>query len=502
MRYDLYTDKRLYFLPLRPLFLHASERSDNTHRAYFLRRKRTKCVGSAGHPFCRECLSRWQATSHLCPVCRADQRTLAGTEPGAEPGNGAAQEDYGQQDPSLTNILGLIGQLLAQNQASEVPFPPGINSGRQAQFVWRFGNAGNHDDAADEEPAPSDAINIDELQNSLQFVLVRINSLERRPLYWSAQVEELQTANAQLNRCRQGTVVNTQQIAEQIQAYVDTVNAQLDEFLTQAEARQQQQAQRQQISSAYQSASPSAPPLASSLPPHGPTSAPYASSPPQAAQHTAASQAPTTASGSGWQWKWGWGQAPATTLPDDTTHSAQTDANSAQQAVGTGLTNAASAAASAASAIYRRFATAVRAGAAPTGAESADQHAQHDGQAASSSTSSTQQSVPRQQAHAPSAGPSNARQAHRNAESEHLPAIGSDGLPIGRAYEAIRGIFDQHVDPQSRLGQWGAVAQHLGNLHAEMNPADRQQQDAGRMLAAAVNAYSAYRRASAASQQL
>ena len=82
-----------------------------------------------------------------------------------------------------------------------------------------------------------------------------------------------------------------------------------------------------------------------------------------------------------------------------------------------------------------------------------------------------------------------------------MPATEPDGLPIGRAYEAIRNIFDQHVDPQSRLGQWGIVAQHLGNLHAEMNPADRQQQDAGRMLAAAVNAYSAYRRASAASQQ-
>lgn len=415
---------------------------------------------------------------------------------GSEPGTEAPQEDFGQQDPSLTNILGLIGQLLAQSQAAEVPSSSG--SGRQAQFVWRFGNAGQHEDNSGAAPTEDNAIDIDELQNSLQFVLVRIASLERRPVYWSAQVEELQSANARLERCRQGTVANPQQVAEQVQAYVDTVNAQLDEFLTQAEARQQQERQRQQASSSYQPTSPHAPPLAPSSTNQAPSSNSYASSPPEASQHTpASSQAPTAASSGAWQWKWGWGQPPAGTLPDDPPSTSQPDASAVQQAIGAGLTNAASAAASAASSIYRRFAAAVGAAAAPTRDESVDQHAQHDGPAESSGGSGPQQNRARQPAHA-SAGPSNARQAQQD---EALPAMGPDGLPIGQAYEAIRNIFDQHVDPQSRLGQWGAVAQHLGNLHAEINPADRQQQDAGRMLAAAVNAYSAYRRASAASQQ-
>lgn len=402
--------------------------------------------------------------------------------------------------------MGLIGQLLAQSQGAEGQYSsPFGRSGRQAEFVWHFGSGGQqfgnleqHEDSPEAEPASTNAIDIDELQNSLQFVLVRINSLERRPLYWSAQVEELQSAYAQLSRCRQGTIANPQQTAERIQAYVDTVNAQLDEFLTQAEARQQQERQRRGASSASQ---PSAPPFTSAQPPHAPNSTPYASSPPQPDANTASSQAPTAATGGGWQWKWGWGSAPTGSTPDDSSPNSQTD--SAQQAVGTGLTNAASAAASAASAIYHRFSAAVRAGTAPTRSESADQetqHAQHGDQPAPSGRSIARQSDYRQQAHA-SAGPSNARQAPRNDTPDQTAATGPDGLPIGQAYEAIRNIFDQHVDPQSRLGQWGSVASHLSNLHAEMNPADRQQQDAGRMLAAAVNAYSAYRRASAASQQ-
>lgn len=461
-----------------------------------------KVLLCTGHPFCRECLSRWQATSHLCPVCRADQRTLSGTEPGTD----VPQEEHGQQDPSLTNILGLIGQLLAQSQGTEDQYPPSFHSGgRQAQFAWHFGSGGQPSGAVGQqehpteaEPASSNTIDINELQSSLQFVLVRINSLERRPLYWSAQVEELQSADAQLDRCRQGTVANPQQVAEQIQAYVDTANAQLDEFLTQAEARQQQE--RQQASFARQHAQPSAPPLGTDTHPHASAPGSYASSPPHSDQHTA-SQTPTAGPGGAWQWKWGWGSAPAGTLPDDSPSNAQSNADSAQQAVGTGLTNAASAAASAASAIYRRFTAAVRAGAAPTRSESAQSEAQHAQQATNSGLPRAQPSGPRQQPHASSSS-SNPGQAPRSNAQEEASATGSDGLPVGRAYEAIRNIFDQHVDPQSRLGQWGTVAQHLSNLHAEMNPADRQQQDAGRMLAAAVNAYTAYRRASAASQQL
>lgn len=418
-------------------------------------------------------------------MCRADQRRLAGAEPGASSAAVHADEQQHEDGPSLTDILGVIGQLLAQRDAADPGFPA-ASSARQFEWLWQSGGQQN---ALPErqphrqphpEPASSSATDIDELQNSVQFVLARINSLDRRPLYWSAQIEELQAAIEQLNRCRQRTVANPQQIAEQVQAYVDTVNAQLDEFLTQAEARQQrrQQQQRQhwQASSSEQSTAPSAPP--------------FASAPPSSDQQPQG-LAPTHASSNSWQWKWGWGQPPAGSTTQDQPSSTETDeVNAAEQAVGTGLGNAASAAASVAASIYRRFATAVRAGAAPTSAtEAQEQHAQQTGASAHGSASSSQQSWVRP----PQAS---ARQAQGYARVDT-----GNVLPVGAAYEAIRGIFDQHVDPESRLGQWGQVAQHLNNLHAQLNPQDRQQQDAGRMLAAAINAYSAYRRASAASQQ-
>ena len=434
-----------------------------------------------GHPFCRECLARWQATSHLCPVCRADQRTLDRTgSQGVGQSSGASEtnETDHLEGPSLATILGLMGQLLAREGAglSEV-YPPVAHEGSGVHSAWSSRPTGN---SIPQQPEPSIAA-IDELQSSVQFVMARIDSLDRRPLYWHSQTAELQEALEALNACRHGTVRNPTQVIQQVQLHTDTVNAQLDEFLTQTEAREQQRRAAQHRQQAHAS-QPSAPPFASAPPQPG-TGA-FSSNAP-----THASSSDTTeASSSSWTWKWGWGPAPAGTTSAE--GSAPTSSsNSSQPASGIGFGAAAAAAAAlaavgtAAKAAYRR-ATADRSDTSATGAGtdaagSSTQQQQQQQQPSGSSSASYQQS-PAGTAGGPSGFRSQAAQP-----------------PVQGVYNAVRGIFDQHVSADSSLGRWGEVARHLTDLHGQMNVDDPQRQDVGRLLASAVNAYSAYRRATA-----
>ena len=423
-----------------------------------------------GHPFCRECLGRWQATSHICPVCRTDQRTL---ERHARQGQSSQAADTDEPElverPSLATILELMGQLLAREGAGPaVPHmhPPASHSGSGVHFSW----SSQPSDSARSQPDAHHAA-IDELQSSVQFVMVRIESLERRPLYWNAQVSELQAALQQLDACRQGTAHNSAQAVQQVQLYTDTVNAQLDEFLTQSEAREQQQRAAQHRQQAQQSQ------------PSGPS---FASAPPARGTDLHSSNAPTSASSSGstgpgsdsWQWKWGWGPAPSGAATEDPPQGSTS--SHAQQSSGIGFGAAAAAAAAlasvgtAAAAAYRRATANSRADASAGSASTDD--AQHQPHAESFSYAQQQ----------PSAGPS-------GSDSQ------ASGPPVQGVYNAVRGIFDQHVSPDSSLGRWGEVARHLTDMHGQMNAADPQRQDVGRLLASAVNAYSAYRRATASS---
>ena len=427
----------------------------------------------AGHPFCRECLGRWQATSHLCPVCRADQRLL---ERNASQGAGHSSEASGPDDlveaPSLAAILGLMGQLMACERAGPAAQPPSAQYGSNGvHFSWS-----SQSDSSASQPQAATA-GIDELQNSVHFVMARIDSLEQRPLYWNAQNSELQAALRQLDACQRGTVRNPAQVMQQVQLYTDTVNAQLDEFLTQSEAREQQRQAAERRHQA-QSAQPSAPP--------------FASAPPAAGTGTSSSIAPTNASSGAdnaprsgsWTWKWGWGPAPSAIGPEE---DQAASSGQAQQTSGIGFGAAAAAAAAlasvgtAAAAAYRRATASSRqdtsAAGAGTGAEGASAHHQ----------------VP--------AEPPSSLQQQSSSAAAGSPTGGSQpsGLPVQGVYNAVRGIFDQHVSADSGLGRWGEVARHLTDLHGQMNADDPQRQDVGRLLASAVNAYSAYRRATASS---
>ena len=437
----------------------------------------------AGHPFCRECLARWQATSHLCPVCRADQRTLGRTgSQGLGQSSGASETDETDQleGPSLATILGLMGQLLVREGPglSEVYPPPMLHEGSGVHFAWSSRPTAN---SIPQPPEPNMSA-ISELQSSVQFVMARIDSLERRPPYWQSQIAELQEALEALDACRHGTARNPAQVTQQVQLYTDTVNAQLDEFLTQTEAREQQRRAAEHRQQAHAS-QPSAPPFASAPPQPG-----------TGAYSSSSSNAPTNASSSGAiepnqssrTWKWGWGPAPAE-------GSASTSSSSESQPTsGIGFGAAAAAAAAlaavgtAAKAAYRR-ATADRSDTSATDAgtnasSSSPQQQQQQQQPSGSSSTSTshQQSAPAGTAGSSSATGSQAAQP-----------------PVQGVYNAVRGIFDQHVSADSSLGRWGEVARHLTDLHGHMNADDPQRQDVGRLLASAVNAYSAYRRATA-----
>ena len=431
----------------------------------------------AGHPFCRECLDRWQATSHLCPVCRTDQRTLDRTaSQGAGQSSGASEMDETDQleGPSLATILGLMGQLLAREGAglSEV-YPPAPHQGSGVHYSWSSQHTGIN------TPQPeTNAAAIGELQSSVQFVMARIDSLERRPLYWNAQMAELQAALEQLDACQHGTACNPAQVIQQVQLYTDTVKAQLDEFLTQTEAREQQRRAAEHRRPAHAS-QPSAPP--------------FASAPPQPGTGAHGNSAPTSASSSGtneashssWGWKWGWGSAPPGTTNEENA-APSSSSSDAQQASGIGFGAAAAAAAAlaavgtAAKAAYRR-ATADR---------SSDTNASGAGTGAASSSAQAP----------PPAGRSTASHHGTSAAAAGSAAPGGQAQPpVQGVYNAVRGIFDQHVSADSSLGRWGEVARHLTDLHGQMNADDPQRQDVGRLLASAVNAYSAYRRATASS---
>ncbi|KAL3150445.1 hypothetical protein ABBQ32_000276 [Trebouxia sp. C0010 RCD-2024] len=423
-----------------------------------------------GHPFCRECLSRWQATSSLCPVCRADQRTLernASQGPGQSSGVFGTDETDHVEGPSLATILGLMGQLLAREGAGPLEVYPHFapHEGRDIHYSW----SPQHQ----EQNAPQPEA-IEELQSSVQFVMARINSLERQPLYWSSLMAELQEALEELAACRRGAVPNPAQVIQQVQLYTDTVNAQLDEFLTQTEAREQQQRaaeHRQQ--------------------PSQPSSPPFASAPPQPGTRAHSSNAPTSASGSATSeasqgsraWKWGWGPAPPGTTNEESS-APGTSSSEPQQASGIGFGAAAAAAAAlaavgtAAKAAYRR----------------ATAESSPDANATDARTEAAGSSAHRP----PPAGSS-------RASNQQPPGAAGSGATAGQAapvqgvYNAVRGIFDQHVSADSSLGGWSEVARHLTDLHGQMNADEPQHQDVGRLLASAVNAYSAYRRATASS---
>ena len=66
-----------------------------------------KSPHAAGHPFCSECLAQWEARSTLCPVCRADQRTL---------GRRARNREQGIEDDGQFHLL------LRQAAAQRCPF--------------------------------------------------------------------------------------------------------------------------------------------------------------------------------------------------------------------------------------------------------------------------------------------------------------------------------------------------------------------------------------------
>ena len=425
----------------------------------------------AGHPFCRECLARWQATSHLCPVCRADQRTLdrTGSQGGGQ-SSGAYEAD--EQDhlegPSLSTILGLVGQLLARQGAG---LPPAAHEGSGVHFEWSSHPTGS---SILQQPEPSMAT-IDELQSSVQFVMARIDSLERRPLYWSSQIAELQEALEALDACRHGTGRNPAEVIQQVQLYTDAVNAQLDEFLTQTEAREQQRRATEGRQQAHVS-QPSAPPSASAPPLPG--SGAFSSNAPTSAStcgnNNQASQSSRT-------WQWGWGPPPAGTTSAEASAPASSSSDT-QQTSGIGFGAAAAAAAAlaavgtAAKAAYRRAT-----------ADSSDTSATGTGRDAAPSSAQrppTESSGASQQQPPASAGATESQAAQP---------------PVQGVYNAVRGIFDQHVSADSSLGRWGEVAHHLTDLHGQMNANDPQRQDVGRLLASAVNAYSAYRRATTSS---
>lgn len=431
----------------------------------------------AGHPFCRECLARWQATSHLCPVCRADQRTLDRTgSQGVGQSSGASEADEADhlEGPSLATILGLMGQLLAREGAglSEV-YPPSVpHQGSGVHFEWSSHPTGSN---IPQQPEPSMAA-IDELQSSVHFVMARIDSLERRPLYWSSQIAELQEALEALDACPHGTGSNPAQVIQQVQLYTDAVNAQLDEFLTQTEAREQQRratAGRQQAHASQ----PSAPPSASAPPLPGPGA--YSSNAPTNASSYGTNQASQSS------WKWGWGPPPAGTTNAEASASASSSSDT-QQTSGIGFGAAAAAAAAlaavgtAAKAAYRRVT-----------ADSSDTSATGTGRDAAPSSA---QRPPTESSGASHRQESNARAAGAGATESQAAQP-----PVQGVYNAVRGIFDQHVSADSSLGRWGEVAHHLTDLHGQMNANDPQRQDVGRLLASAVNAYSAYRRATTSS---
>lgn len=411
----------------------------------------------------------------MCPVCRTDQRSL---ERNASQGAGSSSEATGADDfelveaPSLATILGIMGQLMAREGTGPAAQPPSAPYGSNGvHFSWSSQSGSS-------TPQPQAATaGIDELQSSVQFVMARIDSLERRPLYWNAQISELQAALQQLDACQRGTVRNPAQVIQQVQSYTDTVNAQMDEFLTQSEAREQQRQAAERRHQA-QAAQPSAPP--------------FASAPPAPGTGTSSGNAPTNASNSAdnapssdsWNWKWGWGPAPLASGPegDQTASSGQ-----AQQTSGIGFGAAAAAAVAvasvgtAAAAAYRR-ATA-----------SSTQNAPAAGASTDAGAPSTQHHVPAEPTSSLHQQSSSAAAGSSNSGSQ------ASGLPVQGVYNAVRGIFDQHVSADSSLGRWGEVARHLTDLHGQMNADDPQRQDVGRLLASAVNAYSAYRRATASS---
>lgn len=439
----------------------------------------------AGHPFCRECLARWQATSQLCPVCRTDQRTLERNngQPNLVP---RTDEPEYAEGPSLATILGLLGQLAlhggepglsAAHSRSDAQDGNGNTFHRSSQPSSGTGSAA---------PSQTSSAAVGELQSSVQFVMARIQSLDHRPLYWNAQISELQQASAQLDACRHETVANPAQVIQQVQQYTDTVNAQLDEFLTQSEAREQQR-QRAQVHQHY-----SGHPAGSSQP----SAPPFASSPPSSS--TATGSVPNVSSNAsssgGWSWKWGWGPAPAGTLPAEAP--ASTPTTEAQQASGIGAGTAAAAAAAltmvgaAAAAAYRRMTATASSDANTAGSSGSASQAQH--QSAAGSSYSLQGQPGR-------SGVASGRAAGRAAPPPPPTSSAAAGPPVQGIYEAVRNIFDQHVTSDSSLGRWGEVARHLNELHGQMNAGDNQSQDASRLLASAVNAYSAYRRATASS---
>ncbi|KAA6423160.1 MAG: zinc C3HC4 type family [Trebouxia sp. A1-2] len=436
-----------------------------------------------GHPFCRECLARWQATSQLCPVCRTDQRTLERNngQPNLVP---RADEPEDAEGPSLATILGLLGQLALRSGEPGLSAAHSRSDGQDSNgitFHWSSQPSPGTGSAA---PSQTSSAAISELQSSVQFVMARIESLDRRPLYWNAQISELQQASAQLDACRHGSIANPAQVVQQVQQYTDTVNAQLDEFLTQSEAREQQR-QQAQVHQHY-----SGHPAGSSQP----SAPPFASSPPSSSTATGSvpNVSSNASSSSGWSWKWGWGPAPAGTLPAEAPASAP--ATDAQQASGIGAGTAAAAAAAlttvgaAAAAAYRRMTATASSDANTAGSSGSASEAQHQSAAGSSYSSQGQ--------------PGRSGVASGRAAGQAAPPPTSSaaaGPPVQGIYEAVRNIFDQHVSSDSSLGRWGEVAHHLNELHGQMSAGDSQSQDASRLLASAVNAYSAYRRATASS---
>jgi len=439
----------------------------------------------AGHPFCRECLARWQATSQLCPVCRTDQRTLERNngQPNLVP---RIDEPEDAEGPSLATILGLLGQLALRGGEpglSAAHSQSDAQDGNGITFHWSSQPSSGTGSAP---PSQTSSATVSELQSSIQFVMARIQSLDHRPLYWNAQISELQQASAQLDACRHGTIANPAQVIQQVQQYTDTVNAQLDEFLTQSEAREQQR-QRNQVHQHY-SGHP-----AGSSPPSAP---PFASSPPSSSTATGSvpNVSSNASSSSSWSWKWGWGPAPAGTLPAEAPASAPT--NEAQQASGIGAGTAAAAGAAlttvgaAAAAAYRRM-TATASPDANTAGSSRSASQAHYQSAVGSSYSS--------QGQPGGSGVAAGRAAGRAAPPPPTSSAAAAGPPVQGIYDAVRNIFDQHVSSDSSLGRWGEVARHLNELHGQMNAGDSQSQDASRLLASVVNAYSAYRRATTSS---
>ena len=225
-----------------------------------------KITSVAGHPFCRECITRSRCSSHRCALCRREQPTLEDNGHEAAASHNPAQHIRTAQPAEQSSELRAILRLMRDRQEAGSGSDFGL---QDLSGLGILATAEEHSRIPESYIDTTIMTGVGDLQSEVQSLLARIISVEDRPLVWDLQQLELRRANQQLADARSIAAPNLLQVMSDIQEYTASVTADFAEFMRHSERQQQtlqeqnrqQQVQQQQSQQRLHSSQASLDPL-------------------------------------------------------------------------------------------------------------------------------------------------------------------------------------------------------------------------------------------------